>query len=353
MVGTALDAKGGVASVLGAWLAAGFFQRHRVRYVASNGKALGLGAIGAALRCYGVCVWLLLAGQVRVVHVHHSSFVSFWRKTPLFVLTMVFRKPLIVSLHGGAYQQFYLDMPAPARWWQRRVMRYACRYLVLTPSWKEWALSIEPRARAVVVPNFAPSFPVEPPTYPETEEEQYLLFLGRIEPLKGVPELIEALAQSRARGALWKLVLGGLGAVEEAEKMARRLGVPADGVQCIGWVNQTRKDQLLRQCSALVLPSHAENMPVVLLEAFAYARPVVATRVGGVTDMLEHECEGLLVAPQNVGQLGDALVQLWSMGRDARQAMGLAARRRSELHYEQRVVLERLGTVYEACAIKP
>jgi glycosyltransferase involved in cell wall biosynthesis len=286
---------------------------------------------------------------VALVHVHHSSYISFWRKAPLFAMAMLMRKPLVVSLHGGAFKEFYSGLPTPAQRWQRRVMRYACRYLVLTESWRAWALQVEPRARVEVVPNIAPQIPADVPTYPVDAINPSLLFLGRVEPLKGVPELIAALALALEAGARWNLVLAGEGAIEQTLEAARQKGLPPEVVRCVGWVDGEEKSQLLRACSAVVLPSHIENMPVAVVESFAYARPVVATRVGGVPDMVSDGRDGMLVSPRNPTELADALVSLWKIGGKARSVMGLAARCKCEQFYSANSLLERLDAAYSDC----
>jgi len=349
MVGTALHTKGGVSAVVNAWRDAGLFARWQVRYIGTNGGKTQVGAVLAALRCYALCTWLMCTGRVRLVHVHHSSFVSFWRKAPVFLLTMLFRRPLIVSLHGGAYMEFYRSLPAPGRFWQRRVMRYACRYLVLTRRWEGWAREVQPEARVTVLPNLVSHIPATPPPYVAESAPPVLLFLGRVESLKGVPELIQALAEAHTRGARWQVVLGGSGDLEATLHAAASLGLPDGSVRCAGWVEQQQKDTLLRQASAVVLPSHTENMPVVILEAFAYARPVVATRVGGIPDMVEDGDNGLLVRPHQAGELADALVTLWELGGERRAAMGRTGRRQIELHYSEDVVMHLLDETYASC----
>ena len=107
------------------------------------------------------------------------------------------------------------------------------------------------------------------------------------------------------------------------------------------------KSAWLTRCAALVLPSLIENMPVVLLEAFAHGKPVIATRVGGVADMLSDGCEGYLVEPGNASALGHALVAAWQ--RDGLAAMGGAARERFVAHYARERVVARVEALYEQC----
>jgi glycosyltransferase involved in cell wall biosynthesis len=283
---------------------------------------------------------------VGLVHVHHSSYISFWRKAPVLAMAMLTRTPLVVSLHGGAFKDFYERLPRAARWWQRKIMRYAYRYLVLTKSWQDWASEVEPDARVEVIPNVVRRAPQPKPSYPDPADKPVLLFMGRVEALKGIRELVEALAMAYARGARWRLLMAGEGQIQQAIEDAHRLGLPSSAVECVGWVDEEMKDQLLRACSAVVLPSHVENMPVVLLEGFAYARPVVATCVGGIPDIVIDKKEGFLVPPRDAAGLSEALVALWNMSPSEKIEMGYAARRRYELLYSTTSVLTRLEEIY-------
>src|SRR5438445_1020901 len=103
IVATALDGRGGVATVLRTWQASGLFERARVRHVATNAEGGVLWKAWVALRAWLVCAGLITAGRVALVHIHTSSFASFWRKTPLLALALMHRMPLVVSLHGGAF----------------------------------------------------------------------------------------------------------------------------------------------------------------------------------------------------------------------------------------------------------
>jgi glycosyltransferase involved in cell wall biosynthesis len=119
------------------------------------------------------------------------------------------------------------------------------------------------------------------------------------------------------------------------------MGLRADGQQIIGALD------------ALALPSFSEGMPNVLLEAFAYGTPVVATRVGGVPDMLSDGDSGWLVSPGDAEGLAFALVEALA---DASEARRRAARARSIL--AERFTVERqarawLSAVNAAIDTKP
>jgi glycosyltransferase involved in cell wall biosynthesis len=143
-----------------------------------------------------------------------------------------------------------------------------------------------------------------------------LLFVGRLAAVKGLRVLFEAL--TRARGAGVSLTVIGDGPERaHAEAEAERIG----DISLIGYQSQDAVAKAFADADALVLPSFAEGVPVVLMEAMAAGLPVIATRVGGVGELVQDGVSGLLVAPGDVDALHDAIMAL---ARDStrRKAMG-------------------------------
>jgi len=146
-----------------------------------------------------------------------------------------------------------------------------------------------------------------------------VLYVGRLEPAKGLHELaraFEAIEKAASPGDV-RLVLVGDGSMRkslEAKRSALLVGaVPAPEVA-----------KYLAAADVLALPSHAEGTPNVVLEALAAGRPVVATRVGGIPDIVEEGVTGFLVPPKNTAALKQALEaaleRRWSAEEIARHA---------------------------------
>lgn len=149
-----------------------------------------------------------------------------------------------------------------------------------------------------------------------------LLFVGRLAAIKGIRVLFDALARADLPGA--RLTLVGDGAERPAlEREAAHLGLDA---RFLGFRGQAEVAAALAEAEALVLPSFAEGVPVVLMEAMASARPVIATRVGGVAELVADGESGLLVAPGDPVALAGALQRLAAMPAAARAEMGARGR---------------------------
>lgn len=357
MVGTKLDGRGGVASVLRTWKQFGLMDRWRVIYVPTNGPG-GTGKKALlAIRAWWKCAWLIVGGRIELVHVHTSSYSSFWRKSPIFATAILSRRPLVVSLHGGAFRDFYASRSRLGKAWIRLVMRRAERFILLTDSWKQWGDATEPRIRAVVIPNPVPELP-ELSKLGESKPESnhrgaessaampVLLFLGRIEAEKGIFVLLEALATAKRNGAQWQLVCGGTGDLGAARQCATRLGLSNEEVRFVGWVDGEAKRDWLRKCDMLVLPSFIENMPVALLEAFAYGKPVLATRVGGIPDIVLDGVDGFLFPPGDQSALAQLLTNSLESSANLK-SMGVAARKKALLQYSPEHVIGQIEATYK------
>ena len=172
-------------------------------------------------------------------------------------------------------------------------------------------------------------------------DEFVWLAVGRFEPAKDYPTMIAAFARLATVRPASRLLLVGQGSLRsEVEGMVRAAGVEA-GVRFLG----VRRDiaALMSAADSYLLSSAWEGMPVVLLEAAAAELPIVATRVGGVAEVVEDGTTGLLVPSADPGALAEAMGKMESLTREARLAMGA----RGRLLVEQRYGTERVMETWE------
>jgi glycosyltransferase involved in cell wall biosynthesis len=138
-------------------------------------------------------------------------------------------------------------------------------------------------------------------------DRKYLLFVGRLHPVKGLSYLLEALSLLHSRGSLdFDTILVGEGALRpECESYISGHDL-AGKVRLVGEIPHADVHEWLQACDVFCLPSLMEGMPNVVLEAQACGVPVVASRVGGIPAMVGPQA-GVLVEPGNPGQLAEAL----------------------------------------------
>jgi len=142
------------------------------------------------------------------------------------------------------------------------------------------------------------------------DEDRVVLFVGHLVPVKALDVLLRAWAALTERpgvGAHLRLLLIGEGTQRDTlEQQARELGL-ADQVAFLGPKPQPAVADWIAAADLLTLPSHAEGSPNVVVEALASGTPVVASRVGGVPDLVDDGVNGLLVPAGDAAALADAL----------------------------------------------
>jgi colanic acid/amylovoran biosynthesis glycosyltransferase len=174
-----------------------------------------------------------------------------------------------------------------------------------------------------------------------------LVNVGRLNEQKGQLLLIEAAGQLKARGVQFELVLVGDGELRKPiEARISELGLDAI-VNITGWVSSDRVKEELLASRALVLPSFAEGLPIVLMEALALGRPVVTTRIAGIPELVDESC-GWVVAPGSVEALVHALAELLSQETDALVAKGKAGVERVRRLHDARTNARQLAELIRA-----
>lgn len=172
-----------------------------------------------------------------------------------------------------------------------------------------------------------------------------LLFVGRLEPVKGILVLLEAIGRLVAAGRNVRLTVAGDGALRsDLERRAAALGL-GDAVRFVGYRSQPEIREHLAASDALVLPSFAEGVPVSLMEAMSQERAVVATSVGGVTELVRHGVNGLVVHPGDPVALAEALSTL-ADDPELRRTMGLAGRETVRAEFDSATEARRLVALF-------
>lgn len=186
-----------------------------------------------------------------------------------------------------------------------------------------------------------------------TEGALRLLFVGRLDPVKGLRVLLEAVSSLIADFPGLHLTLVGDGPDRAGiEAAAAPLG---DHIRFTGYLSQAEVSREMQDCDIFVLPSFAEGVPVVLMEALASARPVIATQVAGVGELVTDGEHGFLVPPGDVESLAARIRDL-ACDPARRQRMGAAGQARVAAEFDSVTEAARLLRLFagqEGGAIRP
>ncbi|MCS6923442.1 MAG: glycosyltransferase family 4 protein [Fimbriimonadales bacterium] len=287
---------------------------------------------------------LVRSGEYRLAHVHFASYGSTARKYFVARTLVKCRFPYILHEHGGRFQRFYNALPSPLQARVRWMIENASGMIVLAKDWIPFyqQLVSNPNYRFWHLPN-AVRVPDQLPS-PAEDETLKLLFLGRMDENKGSRRLL--LALSRLPTEIRKSVhvyMAGSGEVEAMRALAAELGVQ-EQTTIRDWIDGSEKEQWLRETNAFILLSRLEGLPMAMLEAMAYGKALIVSPVGGIPEFVTDGQEGILVPPDDIDAISQAIAKL-AENPDLRATMGRAARTRVE-PLDVRHYMERLGQIY-------
>lgn len=239
-----------------------------------------------------------------VVHVHSSHGFAFYRAS-FYVLfaAFVWRRPVVLHIHGSSFDEFVVDASLPVRALQSLVFGACERIIVLSEYWRDvLSLRADPE-KLVTVPNAVDAAEYDP----EFGDEPHVVFVSNHVERKGINELADAVDRLKGNGAPpFRVSIAGDGPLSHrAEELAER----HEDVEYLGYVSESEKRDLLDSASIYVLPTHGEGLPIALLEGMAGGNAVVTTGVGSIPEVVGEE-NGRLVAPGDSDALADALHEM-------------------------------------------
>ncbi len=280
--------KGGVAQVLHTYHEEVYENFH---FIANSCEGTFIQKILILLWAYVQTFFILLVcREIRIVHIHTASYNSFKRSTYFVSLAKFLRRKVIIHIHGGGFRDYF---KTNSNWILKQLHRADC-VLALTDNWRKFFTGELCLQRVVTVPNIIP--------FPQLCEPQskdgriHLLFLGFIIEQKGIFDLIEVINEHKQewRG---KLMLH-VGGSHEVNRLQQYISTNEleDLIHYEGWVTGEKKIELFNLIDAYILPSYVEGMPISILEALSYGKPVITTPVGGIPEVINEE-NGFLFSP--------------------------------------------------------
>ena len=227
--------------------------------------------------------------------------------------------PVVVTLHGDLGQlpkrEMLLAQTLASATWVTGCSAWVVDYV------RRLMPSATPRSSLIYNGLAVPSLPPTPPSL----HPPRLLCLGRLGAEKGFDLALSALPSVIKRFPQVRLVIAGDGPEHTSLKnQAIHLGL-TDAVEFMGWVAPENVHALINTATLVVVPSRKEGFGLVAVEAAHMARPIVATRVGGLPEVVVHGQTGLLVEEGNAQALADAIIILLAHP-EATVQMGQAAR---------------------------
>ncbi|HJU68166.1 MAG TPA: glycosyltransferase family 4 protein [Gemmatimonadaceae bacterium] len=257
------------------------------------------------------------------------------------------RMPMVTTFYGIELRWVQSRLPF-LKWLVRRAARTSAQAVAIS-SYTAGELRKFADVPIEVIPYTA-ELPAPSASLHGHATDRTILFVGRLIERKGVHHLIRALGAVRERTPARLVIIGDGPERPRLEELARDAGV-AEHVVFSGRVSDDELRHAYASASVFVLPSvldarqDTEGLGVVLLEAMNYSVPVIASAIGGITDIVQHDRTGLLVPPGDERSLAEALGSVLNDATLARR-LGEAGRHRLQEAFSWDRIVDRWEAVY-------
>jgi glycosyltransferase involved in cell wall biosynthesis len=316
-----------------AWLATHPGQAWRAAALAfamARGAGAGFVRQAAYLVEAASLLWRLRGERVEHVHVHFGTNPA----TVARLMRALGGPPYSMTVHGPAE----FDDPL-GQWLGGKVADSAFTVAIsdfASSQLRRWSDYRDWSKLAIVHCGVSRAFFAEPA--PLDPLSRTLVCVGRLTPAKGQLLLLDAMAALVDEGLDVQLVLAGDGEMRGVvERRIEELGLEGH-VRITGWIGEAEVRKEIAAARALVLPSFAEGLPVVIMEAMAMGRPVISTAIAAIPELVRTGETGWLVAPGSVGELADAMRD--AMRADPERLSTLAANARERVRNRHDVARE-------------
>jgi glycosyltransferase involved in cell wall biosynthesis len=336
--------KGGIGAVL--QLYKRYIPNFQIVYTYPDAKEKNK-IIYFAIALYKIAKKLSLDDQIEIVHIHSASKGSFLRKSLVLLLAKAFSKIVVLHIHGGGFKEFYKFSKIRAKL-ILYILRKADKVICLTEEWHGYFSSGLGLQNVEVVAN-----PIELPNIQERHKHIgviNMLFLGAIVKSKGIFDLLAYLStNSYFINNKLHLHIGGEGDVIQLHSFLDR-SQNKEGIVYHGWVDSGKKSELFQLADIFILPSYYEGLPMGVLEAMSYGKPIIATRVGGIPSVVKHGFNGWLYVPNNEKEL-DAIFEEIIQQPDLLQQYG-ANSRKEVSRFAIPNILNQLDEIYNSLTLE-
>lgn len=338
MVGPDRSVRGGISGVVNNYYEAGLDKKIDLCYIGTMVEGSKIRKMIQAVTAYFRFLWKIWGYEI--VHVNVASDTSYFRKSFFIRTAKALHKKIVIHQHGGDFEGFYnCQLGDRGREKVRKVLSMGDAFLVLAPFFKDFFGGIIDRNKITILPDA-----IEMPRQAPKEYGQHkVLFLGRICKAKGIEELLQVMPSLKEKFPDVKLYLGGIFEDQELQKKVEELSELAEW---LGWLDGEEKEKYLKQCDVFVLPSYFEGQSVSILEAMSYSCAVVASKIGGIPQMIVDGKTGILVEPKNADSLRLGLEKALTDSVLC-ERLGKAARKKVAEEFSMEKNMEQLLGIYE------
>ena len=349
---------GGVGTFYQSLLSSSLPQKVNLRFVqtsthkrelAKSGKFSFSNLFAAVADC-GRFALAVVQFRPQLSHIATAFGLSFVKHSVCVLIARMLGSRVLLHPHCG-FEALYVNRGRVWKWYFRQVIRLTNGVITLSREWDQLK-QVVPGRPVYFLPNALDLAPYRD-LYARRQKNGvaplkalYLGYLGRD---KGSFDLLEAAQEIKRRKIPLTFELIGEdlypGDVNALKKQVEVTGL-GETVKLLPFVAGADKLAAFSRANLLVYPSYHEGMPMAVIEAMACGLPIVATRVGGLPDLVSEGVNGLLVEAKNPAQLADALIRI-TTDTDLRHAMEKNSLRIAFEEYDMECLVPKLTGIYQ------
>lgn len=293
--------------------------------------------------------WVLIHSKADIVHICGVSYWRFWENAYYIFISKLLRRP--VTLHYlGAFDIYYENRSNLERAAIRCVLRWPDKVIFLSHKVYALAGTFLPRSKLAVIPSNVDVTRFTQNCSSKLSEKDGIvrvLFVGGLDPFrKGVYDLLDAITLVIQEDSKIRFVISGSeGSFEPIMRRWHELKLERY-IEFIGWISEGKKVEIYQSADILVLPSHNEGLPYVIIEALASGLPIIASSVGGIPEVIRHGENGYIIKPGDSQSLAKYILLLASKP-ELRKIIGKRNRERALEYYSLGAAFSQLEKLFD------
>lgn len=290
MFGPNIYGQGGISRVARIYRDSGVFDDLDVTYLSTT---MDLPVRRYFSFIFSVIYLLSYSFRTCIVYIHTSSWNSFYRKSIFIALAFLFNKKCVIHVHPSHFYDFLINIKGLRSRIIYGLIRRAANIIVLTESMKKRMSGLFPDSSIWVLRNPI-HFEKMGNYHSLNRSNNRFIYLGTYKREKGIYELVDAFENLISSGEDVYLDMYGSQQTDLIRTYAEKKG-STQRIKVNGWIEDPEKIKSLYRAAALILPSHTEGIPNVILEAMSTGCPIISTLVGGLKEVLKDQHNAYII----------------------------------------------------------
>lgn len=341
MIGPDKDFQGGISSLINMYYHNNLYNGRVIYLPSYMSKNIFIQCFFYLFFIFQYIFQLIIIKNIKLIHIHTASRGSFFRKSFVCMLAKLFNKKIILHLHGAEFDLFYKNSSKFIKEIITNTFNKSDLIIVLSKQWKDKILEICSNPNIEIL--YTPAIIKEICPHVEKEELK-IVATGRLSKRKGTYDIIEAARYIKNDKV--KIDLYGDGNIKEFKTLISKNNLQQK-ITVKGWTTNEEKELGLKKADLLVLPSYNEGLPMSILEAMAYGKPIISTPVGGIPEAVEDGVNGFLIQPGDYKALAEK-IDLLTNDNKLREKMGQESYIIAKEKFDIKVISKQLEGIYDS-----